>query len=199
MTAKLTAELPTELKKYEARRIAGALETDYLPHDLLRVCGYDFKTCSLAAYLLIAEIYSPHHGDDSRSPGDVKAFLGISRDYDIQSPLTGPLYLPVSYCGHIGWERIFRINRCAFSSSDSIIGIRDGDSGRFIAPELIRPLKGLITEGYHDGWTLLKLDPDTTDDQTAMLALLLEKNFHLRFAHFPHNSSPVILLDWNDC
>ena len=199
MTMKLIAELTTELKKYEARRIADSLETDYFPHDLLRVCGYDFKTCSLAAYRLIAEIYSPHSGNRARCMDDVKKFLGVPESYSISGPLTGPVYLPVSYCGHIGWDRIFRINRCAFSSSDSIIGVGDGYSGRCIEPELIRPLKGLTPAGYHEGWTLFKLDPDTTDDQTAMLALRLEKNFRLRFVHFPHDSFPVTLFDWNDC
>lgn len=95
----------------------------------------------------------------------------------------------------IGYDRLFRINRCAFSSPDSVIGF-----GKF-APGFELPfkiLKGLKFIGRSGGWTFFKLDPESTDDMTAMLLLPLEKNFEIEFAHFPHDGEKQIIFRWID-
>lgn len=184
-------------KIYEAESIFASLGKRFPHENLLSRCGYDFKTCSMVAYMLAAELYAAESGR-AHAPEDIRNWLELSPDYDYHAPLIGPLFLPVRYCGNIKWERIVAFNRCAFSSSDSIIGIKNADSNFPLPCELYTVLKGLTKIEDIKGMTLFKLDPATTDDMTAMLALHLEKNFTLEIAHLPHDASPRILFRWED-
>lgn len=169
----------------------------YLPDDYVRMeCGYDFRTQSMLAYLMMADRYALP-GKRVYSPGCVDRILGCNGDE--YHPLTGPDFLPVRYCGSIGYDRIFSVNRYALTSPDSIIGIRSRGASNPIEKCLYEILKGMSDCGTVNNWTLFKLDPLLTDDGTAMILLRLEKNFDLEFAHFPHDGSPVVLFRWIDC
>lgn len=187
-------------KKAFAKRIAATLERDYLPFSFLRVCNYDFKTCSMAAYLPVKELYKSTDGNRERE-GEIIRYLGLI-SFDSDSPIVGPGYLPVRFCTTVNYDLIFSINRCAFSSPDSIIGIKGiGCVPSFLNGQkgaLYRILKGMKFITIKDDWTFFKLDPETTDDMTAMIALQVEKNFEIEFAHFPHDSGPVTLFRWID-
>ena len=188
----------TEAEKEKiANEIFRTLEIDYLPYDLLRACGYDFRVCSRVAYMIAEDLFMPEH--DRMHPREVLIHrLGLP-DFDPQRPLSGPIYMPVRYAGHIGWERIFVINRCAFPSSESLVGVRDSESRNPLADSLIRVMKGLKDTGLcYAGWKLYRLDPIATDDMTAMIALGLEKNFTLEFAHFSEGEKPKVLFRWED-
>lgn len=168
----------------------------YLPDNYVRKeCGYDFRTLSMFAYLMMADRYALP-GERVYSPGYVDRILGCKGDE--HAPLIGPDFLPVRYSGSIGYDRIFSINRYAFTSPDSIFGIRAMNSSMPMDHCLYDMLKGMSECGTLKNWNLFKLDPLKTDDGTAMILLRLEKNFDLEFAHFPHDGGPVVLFRWID-
>ena len=176
------------LSVYEKNKKADELYRNYNKTflDIEDACQGDFKLCSLVAYKLIVEYFNDSvvklHSRES-----IFRLLGRR-----------PNWLPVRYCGgNMVFGRVFMINICSFSSSDSVIGFRNSETDK---PQIyFKILKGLKHIGYVGNWTLFKLDPGSTDDMTAMLYSPLEKNFTIEFAHFPHEGERLILFHWEDC
>lgn len=190
---KLFAECSLESK----RRIADEIFEEcreFLPYNLMRACQDDFKLCSFVGYRIVAFIYATTSKEAEEKPR-FKKYLDL---YNDQSPIENPLWVPVRYCrGNMEFGRVFAINHCAFSSRDSIVGCRDSESP---SPQTtFRIIKGLRHIGYHENWTLFKLDPTSTDDMTGMLYSPLEKDFTIEFAHFPHEGGYRVLFHWVDC
>lgn len=185
-------------KEQVARELFRQLEIDYLPFDPLRVCGYDFRVCSLVAYMLATELFLPS-SKRTHPIEAVEEWLNV-KDFRETNPLTAPIYLPVRYAGPIGYDRIFIINRCSFLSADALIGIRNSECGSSIPDSLRKIIKGLKDTGLcYNNWSIYRLDPTSTDDMTAVLALRVEKNFSLEFAHFREATAPEVIFRWVDC
>lgn len=176
----------------EAVRTYREFGLPYIPSRLERECQYDFRLCSLVAYRMVTDIFA---GADEWAGLSPEPWC-LTLEYPYPSgPAGAPEWFPMQFAGTIGYDRLFRINRCAFSSPDSVIGF-----GKF-APGFELPfkiLKGLKFIGRSGGWTFFKLDPESTDDMTAMLLLPLEKNFEIEFAHFPHDGEKRIIFRWID-
>lgn len=158
-------------------------------------CQHDFKMCSMVAYKLVREFY------DSNSKMDKKLIASAwGGDDSLYHPLIGPNWLPVRYLGgNMCFGRVFAFNICAFSSKDSIIGMRDVKHSKPHYREGFRILKGLKYIGDYKEWNMFKFDLDSTDDMTAMLYTDHEKNFDIQFAHFPHEGGHRVLFYWIDC
>lgn len=191
---KLIAEMTAEEKRQKADEIFRDFSKMYLPRDMPEVCEHDFKMCSLVAYRLVKELY------DSNSIMDKDAIVSTWGGSSFLGwPLTGPVWLPIRYLGgDMCFGRVFAFNICAFSSKDSIIGMRDVKYGNPHPKEAFRILKGLKYIGNYKEWTMLRLDPDSTDDMTAMLYTSHEKDFDIQFAHFPHEGGYRVLFHWID-
>lgn len=192
---KLIAEMTAEEKRQKAEEIFRDFEEGYFPRDLPDVCQQDFKLCSLVAYKLVRELF------DTKSKFDKKSIASVwGGKYNTNFPLMGPAWLPVRYCGgNMCFGRVFIFNICAFSSKDSIIGMRCVGASKAYPTAGFKILKGLKYIGDYKEWNLFKLDPDSTDDMTGMLYTTHEKNFDLQFAHFPHEGGYRILFYWTDC
>lgn len=104
------------------------------------------------------------------------------------------LMMPVRYCGyghpvnsreHLG--HLFQVNMCSFSSASRIIGYRDNHDGD------IEIIKGMVKEGNAGGWHLYRLDPDMSDDLTAIftVASVLPDRL-IEVCHFKEEDTPVI-------
>lgn len=190
---KLIAEMTAEEKKREAEKIFQNFNKKYSPASMPEVCQSDFKMCSMVAYKLVRELY------DLNSKMD-KELIASTWGGFFGQPLMGPEWLPIRYIGgNMCFGRVFAFNICAFSSKDSIIGMRDVKHTQPYYPDGFRILKGLKYIGNYDEWNLFKLDPSSTDDMTAMLYTNHEKNFDLQFAHFPHEGGYRVLFYWVDC
>ncbi|MDE6026764.1 MAG: hypothetical protein K2G23_01670, partial [Muribaculaceae bacterium] len=86
---KMVAGMTEAEKEKIANEIFRTLEIDYLPYDLLRACGYDFRVCSRVAYMIAEDLFMPEH--DRMHPREVLIHrLGLP-DFDPQSPLTDPI------------------------------------------------------------------------------------------------------------
>lgn len=191
-TEKLFAEYSLESKKKLVEEIFKDCNNFFLS-DLMNRCQDDFKLCSLVGYKLVAAIYDPTFLNEDQK----RVFMRFFNLHDDQSPIMGPLWVPVRYCGgNMAFGRVFAFNHCAFSSKDSIVGLRD----RGIDPSYpsFKILKGLRYIGHYNDWAMFKLDPSSTDDMTGMLYTLHEKNFTIEFAHFPHEGGHRTLFRWED-
>lgn len=190
---KLIAEMSAEEKRQKAKEIFNDFNKKYFPKDLPNYCQHEFKMCSMVAYKLVKELFDPNSKMDKEhitSTWGGQPYFGW--------PLTGPNWLPIRYVGgDMCVGRVFAFNFCAFTSKDSIIGMRDSHTQPH-NKEGFRILKGLKYIGDYNEWNLFKLDPDSTDDMTAMLYTNHEKNFDLQFAHFPHEGGYIVLFDWSD-
>ncbi len=192
---KLIAEMSVDEKKKKAEEIFQDFNKKYIPQGLPGYCQHDFKMCSLVAYKLVRELYDP----DGKLDKNLIASTWGSK-YDVCLPLMEAIWLPIRYLGgNMCCGRVFAINICAFSSRDSIIGIRDAVYPYPHPKGTFKILKGLKYIGDYKEWTMFKLDPSSTDDMTAMLYSNHEKNFDLQFAHFPHEGGYRILFYWVDC
>ncbi len=191
---KLIAEMSQEEKRLVATEIFNDFNEKFFPQSLPNACQHDFKMCSLVAYKLVREFFDPGSKMDKR----IIASTWGGTDY-LGWPLTGPNWLPVRYVdGNMCFGRIFAFNICAFSSTDSIIGMRNEGSLEPHSKDGFRILKGLKYIGDFKEWNLFKLDAPSTDDLTAMLYTNHEKNFDLQFAHFPHEGGYRVLFYWID-
>lgn len=171
---KKATEIYEYLKSYKKEKIQFV--------NILERCQFDFKLASLVAYKLAVDTFL-----------ETVPILPVAENLaHVEKSI-----LPVFYAGSIGFSRVFSINHCAFSSPDSIIGFRDAE--KKMPSNLFKILKGLKFIGTHDNWFLFKLDRDSTDDMTGMLATDLDKNFTVEFAHFPHHGERRVVYRWCDC
>lgn len=182
------AELTVYAKQLKAKEIFKRLLefTSCQPYPrFFEDCQADFKLASLVGYQVAAHFFKEHR--------PYEPFAMELRQID-------PMLLPVRYCGgNMCFGRVFSINHAAFSSSDSIVGFRNGDNATPVPQEYLRVLKGLKYFGTYKNWTLFKLDRDSTDDMTGALYTPLEKNFTVQFAHFPHDAERRLIYSWEDC
>lgn len=184
---RLYPEMPLMRKRKIAENVFNESK-DHLPNDMMTVCQDDFKLCSLVGYKIVSAIYNVSSSGTEEKARFLK-YLGL---HDDRNPICRPLWAPVRYCGgNMEFGRVFAVNHCAFSSRDSIIGLKDTYSE-------FRILKGLRHIGCLGEWRLFKLDPSTTDDMTGMLYTGHEKNFTIEFAHFPHEGGHRIVFRWED-
>ncbi len=191
---KLIAEMSSHEKRQKAEEIFNDFNKKYFPGDMPDFCQHDFKMCSLVAYKLVKELFSP---DSNMNKQQIAS--SWDGEYNFSRPLMGPNWLPIRYLGgNMDFGRVFAFNICAFSSKDSIIGMRDVNAAAPHPKEAFRVLKGLKYIGDYKEWTLFKLDQISTDDMTAMLYTCHEKNFDLQFAHFPHEGGYRVLFHWID-
>lgn len=138
---KLYPEMTLAEKKKAAEDIFNQFR-DFLPFDMMDACKQDFKLCSLVGYKLATAIYaeSPLGSEEKER---FFRLLDISGD---RNPICRPLWAPVRYCGgNMEFGRVFAVNHCAFSSRDSIIGLKDTYSE-------FRILKGLRHIGCLGEW-----------------------------------------------
>lgn len=191
---KLIAEMSADEKREKAEEIFNNFNKTYFPADMPEACHQDFKMCSLVAYKLVRELF------DTKSSLDKNIIASTwGGEYFLGWPLKGPIWLPIRYLvGDMCFGRVFAMNICAFSSKDSIIGMRDTKHNYPHPGRAFRILKGLKYIGDYKEWTMFKLDPSSTDDMTAMLYTYHEKNFDLQFAHFPHEGGYRVLFYWVD-
>lgn len=191
---KLIAEMSAEEKRLKVEEIFNDFNKSYFPKDMPEYCQHDFKMCSMVAYKLVREFFDP----DSKMDKELIASTWGGDNF-LGWPLKGSNWLPVRYLGgDMCFGRVFAFNICAFSSKDSIIGMRDVKHNQPYYCEGFRILKGLKYIGDYKEWNMFKLDPASTDDMTAMLYTNHEKNFDLQFAHFPHEGGYRVLFYWID-
>lgn len=186
--------MSAEEKRQKAEGIFMDFNKKYFPKDMPEYCQHDFKMCSMVAYKLVKEFFDSNSGMNKEA---IASTWGGSNFWGW--PLTGPVWLPIRYVGgNMCFGRVFAFNICAFSSKDSIIGMRDINHDHPHPKEAFKILKGLKYIGDYKEWTMFKLDPASTDDMTAMLYTYHEKNFDLQFAHFPHEGGYRVLFYWID-
>ena len=185
---KLVAEMTIAEKRDVAEGIFQLIVDRHLGYNngLYDVCQGDFKTLSLLAYKLAVDAFDDHQPPKITND-DLQMLLKLPTS-NISIGL--PVFMPAKYCGgNMEFGRLFAVNLCAFSSPDSIVGLRVDKK----YPNECRVVKGLKHLGVQGTWNLFKLDPASSDDMTAMLYSSLEKDFYVEIAHFPHDSARRIV------
>lgn len=159
----------------------------------------DIRLCSLITYHLCTELFGSYGTTFLRDNPELGTILGMRllpmpslrlADTSGTGIFPAPVKFrgfgyPVTSPGHTGHQ--FQINLCAFAEPHPRLAVTDWKGGNF------EPVKGLKHIGTDDKWEIFEVNPNLTDDMTAILIDDNRDKVQVEVCHIlPDGTMPMI-------
>ncbi|MDE6303806.1 MAG: hypothetical protein K2M01_03175 [Paramuribaculum sp.] len=165
-----------------------------LPSLLMR--QFDMRLCSMTTYYLMLDLFGNVGDTFVEQYAEVIEALNLKLRLFPSGRLSevgtsAAACMPASYRGFgspiydssvIG--HLFRINLSAFDTINPLIGIQDWTSD-----DNLITIKGMRPAGKHNQWKLFELDPNLTDDCTALLVVDTKTDLQLEMINLSSGRS----------
>lgn len=137
----------------------------------------DVRMCSLIGYNLAVALFESGGASVAEQHPEILQLMNLDLTLTagrtvIDHSFVTSFLMPVKYRGYghpvnsrDNLGHLFQVNLCSFPVDSMYIGYKDNHDGD------LNVMKGLVSEGYNNGWRIYRLDPDTTDDMTAVFTV----------------------------